>query len=214
MSTGMDTIWDPNINSSRITSPSLPYAPWRHWQLYKGMNEITISSQFPLAYPQRLLKTTQTFLRLTAVCVKKKKKKKKGNLETNVNFKASIDHEKPDQWCWYGDYSYSFMWPAHTDLLSRHVCVLYFHMVISSACLLLLFYRLLPWVIWDYDSMLPLALALNRPPRVSNLSDKLWTNGFSWAGESDKAAALQHRKQGLVLSCPPSSTRDGCWYVS
>lgn len=71
----------------------------------------------------------------------------------------------------------------------------------------------LPLVIWDYSSMLPLALALNRPPRVSNLSEKLWTNGFSWAGIW-QSCSLQHRKHGLGLSYPPSSTRDGCWDVS
>lgn len=68
-------------------------------------------------------------------------------------------------------------------------------------------------VIYAYISILPLALVLNRPPRVSNLSDKFWTNGFSWAGIC-QCCRLKHRKQGLVLSCPPSSTRDGCWDVS
>lgn len=175
MSTGMETIWDLNINRSRVTSPSVLSTPRRHWQIHKGINEIAVSSQFPPASPQRQLKGTLTFLWLPAVFVEREAiRGKKGN------FKDSIWCKKPAQCCWCRDHLRSSMLPAHTDHLSRRVCLLYFHMVISSAGLL--FYRLLPLVIWDYGSMLPLASALSRPPRVSNLSDKLWTNGFSWAG--------------------------------
>lgn len=71
LSTSMDTIWDLNINSSGITSPSIPSAPRQHWQLHKGINEIAISSQFPSALPQRLLKRGLTFLWLSAVCVER-----------------------------------------------------------------------------------------------------------------------------------------------
>lgn len=47
VSTSMDAIWELNINSSSITSPSVPPAPWRHWQLHKGTNEIPVNSQSP-----------------------------------------------------------------------------------------------------------------------------------------------------------------------
>lgn len=55
----VDTIWDLNINRSRITSPEfVPSASWRHRQLHKVMKKIAISSQFPPALPLRLLKRT------------------------------------------------------------------------------------------------------------------------------------------------------------
>lgn len=89
MSTGMDTIWDLNINSSRITSPSVVSAPGRHWQMHKGMSEIAISSQFPAASPQRLLKRTWTFLWLTAVFVERKAVRgQTSTLKTAYNIRA------------------------------------------------------------------------------------------------------------------------------
>lgn len=70
--TCMDTIWDLNMNSSRSMSPSVPSIPWRPWQTHKGMNETVVSSQFPLAFPQRPFKRRQASLWLTAVCVERK----------------------------------------------------------------------------------------------------------------------------------------------
>lgn len=68
---------------------------------------------------------------------------------------------------------------AEIILCEDVVVFLDFHMVISSAACYGFSIVSSLLVIRDPDPMLPLALALNRPPRVSNLSDEPWTNGFS-----------------------------------
>lgn len=201
MSTGMDTIWDLKINSSRIPSTSVQSAPRQHWQLYKGMNEITISSQFPPALPQRLLKRMLTSLWLTAVCVERKAVQ--GQTSTlkpayNIrNVNTEIIHIPL--------FGQALFYKSPSLRSALRTSRLYFHTVISAACLLLHFYHLV--------SMLPLALPWTDPHVCPTYQT---SSGLMVSPEqvSDKAARLQHRKQGLVLSCPPASTRDDCWDVS
>lgn len=79
----------------------------------------------------------------------------------------------------------------------------YFHMAVSSACLSALRSPTPQpppplFVIWDPRSTVPLALALNRFPRVTRPGQM--ASPEEGIGQT---SSLQHRKQGLVLSYPP-----------
>lgn len=168
----MDTIWDLNLNSIRITSPSVPWAPRRHWQLDKGLNKVAISSQFPSALPQFMFKRTLTFLWLAAVCLEREAfQGQTATLKSAWSIKNMLA-------------------AVHTEIiyipllgqLTQICCwgVLFFKYVSPSVQLTCFCFATIN--ITDYKSVLPLAHPSNRPPCVSRLSDKPWANGFSWAG--------------------------------
>lgn len=132
VSRGMDTIWDFNINSSKMTSSTVPQSLWRHWQKHESRSEITLSWQFPSALAQHLLERTQTFLWFTAVCVRREAVQGQTSTLT-TEYKT---WESRSELSIQRDY-----WHSLYEQLPQ-ICP-YGHQL-SSACLQELFCRLLP----------------------------------------------------------------------
>lgn len=161
LSTGMDTIWDLKINNSRSTSPSVLSVPRQRWQIHEGMNEIAISSQFPPAFPQGLLRRTLPFLWLPAVCVARKAiQGQTSTLKTVYNRRNTLS--AVDAW---RSFTFLYVASSHRSAVKTALRISIWPSVQPA---FLLFCGLLPLVIWDHSSTLPLALALNRSPRVTS----------------------------------------------
>lgn len=132
--------------------------------------------------------------------------RKKSQSGTNVNFKDFIREETCSALVMPRSFKFLYVASSHSSAVKAGFPISIWPSVQAAVSL---FYGLLPPVIWDRSSMLPLALALNRTSRVTSSGQMV---SPEWGIR--QSCSLQHRKQGLVLSCPPSSIRDGCSDVS